>query len=55
MYKATLAAAIRPVRGLGACRDEIIGRKTNISLLLTMSALVLLIPQIERRETRQTA
>ena len=42
MYKAPLAAAIRSMRDLGACRDEITGHSTGISLLLSASAWVLL-------------
>ena len=55
IYKAPLAAATLPMRDLGACRDEITGHNTGISLLLSTSAWVLLSPQIERRETRPKA
>ena len=55
MYKAPLAAAIRLMPDLGACRDEITGHNTGISLLLSTSAWVLLSPPIERPEIRPTA
>ena len=51
---APLAAAIQPMRDLGACGDETTGHNTGISLLLSTSAWVLLSPPIERRETRPT-
>ena len=49
MHNAPLAAAIRPMRDLGACRDKITGHNTGISLLLSAS------PPRERQETRPTA
>ena len=55
MHKAPLAAAIRPMRDLGACGDEITGHNTGTSLLLSTSAWVLLSPPTDRRETRPTA
>ena len=42
MYRAPLAAAIWPMRDLGACRDEFTGQNTCISLFLSTSAWVLL-------------
>ena len=45
---------IRPMRDLGASRDEITGHNTDISLLLSTSARALLDPPIELRETRET-
>ena len=54
-YKAFLAAAIRPMCDLGACRDEITGHNTGISLLLSTSAWVLLSAPTEHWETRATA
>ena len=35
VYKAPLAAAIKSMHDLGACRDEITGYNTGISLLLS--------------------
>ena len=54
MYKAPLAAAILPMRDLGAFGDDTTGHNTGISLLLSTSAWALLSPPIERRETRLT-
>ena len=51
MYKTPLAAAIQPMRDLGACGDEITGHNTGISLLLSTSVWVSLSPPIELPET----
>ena len=51
MYKAPLAAAVQPMRDLGACRDEITGHNTGISLLLLTSTWDFLSPPMERRDT----
>ena len=49
MYKVPLTGAIRPIRDLGACRDNIIGHNTGISLLYqSTSVWVLLSPSNER-------
>ena len=58
MYKASLAADIRPMRDLGACRDdfgaftnEITGHNTGI----IDECVGFLNSPVERRETRPTA
>ena len=54
LYTGASHKAIRPMHDLRTCRDEITGNNTGISLLLSISAYVLLSPPIEPRETSST-